>query len=200
MKKYGYMTNLALFALPHAVVMWFCLIMIISGAAYPFINGIAVDTQGNLYVAEGSSIRIYQNKEQIGQLNLSGSDFLFTLDENDQLIVAYSSTVVRMDTEGNELESWEDPAAETYLKLQYISRSATAPNGDKYRVVCNLGWSRVLKNGTEEVYRLQVISFIVKVLFTVCSLSLLINGVWFIHRMHKLFPNYRTRDKKTGDG
>lgn len=178
--------NLAAFAIPHSIIMIFCLIMIFLGLASPFINGFALDNEGKLYVGEGRMIRIYQTGIQIDALDMTTDTYVFTINSANELVVAYPSTVYRMDLAGNVLEKRDDPVSETYQQIRKDSKSVTTVSGDEYRKISEFGWSRIIKNGTEEVYRLSVLSFIVKLLLALCGVSLFVNGVWFVHRYRNM--------------
>ncbi len=181
MDKYKQMKRLALFAIPHALIVLLCLLMIICGLATPFINGFAVDAQENLYVGEGKTICIFQDGIQTRKINMKSNTYAFTINSANELIVAYPSTVYRMDTTGNIIEKWEDPHTETYQKIRNGSGVVTSPNGNKYRKTTEFGWTRILKNESEKVYSLSVVSFTVKLLVVLCALSLFINGALFVH-------------------
>ena len=177
--------NLAVFAIPHSIVMIFCLIMVFSGLASPFINSFAVDNAGLLYVGEGKMIRIYHNGVQVDALDMTTDTYVFTINSSNELIVAYPSTVYRMDRAGNVLEKQDDPISETYQQIRNAGKTVTTVSGDEYRKISEFGWSRIIKNGTDEVYRLSVLSFVVKLLLVLCGASLFINGAWLIHRCRK---------------
>lgn len=185
MKK-AQLKALAMFAIPHAFVMIFCLIMILSGLASPFISSFAIDNEEKLYVGEGRMLRVFHNGVQVDILDMSNDPYVFTINSNNELIVAYPSVVYRMDLAGNVLEKKEDPIAETYQIINKGRSVVTTDSGDEYRKVSEFGWSRIIKNGVTEVYRLSALSFMVKLLLALCSASLLINGAWLINRYKKL--------------
>ena len=180
-----YMKQLALFSVFHSCVILFCLLMIFLGLASPFINGFAVDAQENLYIGEGKTIRIYHDRALVGKIILKGTTYAFVVDSTNELIVAYPAAVHRMDAKGNILEIWEDPVAETFQKFRNAGKLATTPVGDEYRMIGKLGWTRIVKNGTTEVYRISGLSFVVKLLLLTCSVSLFFNGLWLIYRIRK---------------
>lgn len=178
--------KLAAFAIPHSIVMIFCLIMIFSGLASPFINGFSLDNEGKLYVGEGRIIRVYQDGIQVDALDMTVDTYVFTINSANELIVAYPSTVYRMDLAGNVLEKRDDPIAETYQQIRNGSKTVITTSGDEYRKVSEFGWSRIIKNGTEEVYRLSVLSFVVKLLLVLCGVSLIVNGAYFVYRYRNM--------------
>lgn len=185
MKKI-YMKRLALFILPHAFIMWFCLIMIFLGVAAPFINGFALDDEGKLFVGEGKIIRIYQNELLVREIEMKSSAYALEINSADELIVASPSTIYRMTLEGQIIEKQDDPHSETYQKIRNNRKTLTPASGDKYQMISEFGWTRIVKNGTEEVYRISTLSFVVKVLLFLCSVSLLVNGAWFVRHVRNM--------------
>ena len=176
------MIHLAIFANAHAIVGIFCLIMVLFGYATPFLDSFAVDSQENLYVGEGKTIGVYQNGIRQRTIQLKSTTCVFAIDANDELIVASSSVVTRMLTTGEVIDTKEDPQAETYQKIINENRIVRSANGDEYKKVSTLGWTRIIKNGSEEVYRISILSFAVKLLLYIVALSLCCNGIWFIRR------------------
>jgi len=177
--------RLIVFTIPHVLIMGLCLLMILTGLATPFISTFALDMQGNLYVGEGKMLRIYHNGVLLREIEMEDYDYAFTINSNNELVVSYTSTVCRMDTSGKILDEWEDHNAKTYQELRRTGTNLTMPNGDKYRKVSELGWTRILRNGTEEIYRLSVFSFIIKLLMSLCFVSLFVNIPWLIYRDYK---------------
>ena len=180
------MKYLAAFVLPHACIINVCLFMIFFNIATPFISGFGVDSSGRLYVGENKTINIYQNGKKEEWIELKSSNYEFTVDLDDTIILAYPTTVHLMDTSGNVLESKEDPSAQTYSRIQNSGRTVVTANGDRYKKVGELGWTRIVKNGSEVVYRISIFSFVVKCLLQISAASMLINGMWVIHRIHEL--------------
>ena len=176
---------LAMFAIPHSVIIIFCLIMIFTGLASPFINSFALDKDGRLYVGEGKTLRVFQDGAQVYRIAMPTNTYAFEINSANELIVAYPSTVYRMDLEGNVLEKQDDPVSETLQKIEKSGKKVTTASGDEYRKVSEFGWTRIIKNGTEEVYRLSILSFAVKMLLVLCGVSLFVNGIWLITRYKK---------------
>ena len=179
------MKALAFFAIPHGLVMIFCNLMILLGTVNLSINGFGIDTQGYLYVAEGKKICIYQNDIQVRKISLRSDTYAFAMENDDVLLVAYPSIVYRMDKTGYVIEEWEETAAQTHHQIQNNSKTIVTSNGDEYRKVSEMGWTRIVKNGTEVVYKISVLSFVVKLLLYACTVSLFVNGTWLVFRLHK---------------
>ena len=179
------MKALAFFAIPHGLVMIFCNLMILLGTVNLSINGFGVDSQGYLYVAEGTEICVYQNDVHVRTISLGSDTYAFAMGSDDVLLVAYPSAVDRMDKSGKVFESWEDPSSVTYQQIKNSSKTMVTSDGDEYRKVSELGWTRIVKNGTEVVYKISVLSFVVKLLLYVCTVSLFANGTWLVFHLHK---------------
>lgn len=177
---------LAAFAIPHASVLFFCLIMILSNLATPFINGFAVDSAGQVYVGEMNTIRVMQDRKTLDSIWMGSFTYTFTIDSNDHILVAYPTCYDLMDREGNILETTDDPHAIVYSQLQRNNSRFLSENGDQYKKTEIFGWIRIVKNDSEVVYSISLFSYIVKSLMYVCVLSMFINGAWVIHRLRKL--------------
>ena len=177
--------KLALFAIPHAMILIICLILVFSGAASPFLNGFDVDSQGRLYVGEGKMLRIYQNGVQTDAIELESDSYRLAVDDNGNLIIAYPSVVYHMDKKGNVLEAKDDPLAKTFQALQYTDQITDETTQDEYKLVNKLGRTRIVKNDCEVVYKISLLSFAVKILLAVCGISLFGNGILFVRHMRK---------------
>ena len=124
--------------------------------------------------------------QQVDKIGLKKATYAVSVNNNDELIIAYPSSVHRMDTKGNILDKQEDSNAETYQKLNNQSKIVTASSGDKYQKISEFGWTRIIKNGTEEVYRISTLSFIVKLLLYAVSASLFVNGAWLVYHIRNI--------------
>ena len=191
------MKYLAVFAIPHALIVYFCLIAIFLNLASPFLNGFAVDSTGRVYVGENKYINVYESCVKVGCIELEDATFRFSIDENDHILVAYTSEVCFLDLSGKVLERQEDAYAHTFNKIQLHNLRSVTVGDNHYKKVSVLGWTRVVRNNTEVVYELSVLSFVVKMLLFVCPISMLINGLWVITYGHKKICEER---KETKDG
>ena len=185
------MKYIAIFAIPHVCVIYFCLIMIFLNLAAPFLNGFAVDSKGRVYVGENKTINIYQDCIKVGSIDLEGETYAFAIVQNDHILVAYTSEVCLLDSFGKVLERKEDSYAQTFNEIQSKRRSSVTVGGDRYKKVDSFGWTRIIRNGSEVVYRLNVLSFVVKCLIVLCTVSMFVNGALVIRYVRKL--------RKTGD-
>ena len=182
------MKHIALFAIPHALVIWFCLIMIFTKLATPFISNFAVDSAGRVYVCENEGIRIYNDRVKIGSISVLGDTYAVQIDEHNRIGVVYTSRIEWMDSSGNIREITEDPYANTYSQLNSMKKLVT-PDGDKYRMFGKHLWTIIVKNNSEIVYQQNVLSFVVKMLLQLCIISMFINGIWMIIHVKKSKTN-----------
>ena len=183
------MKYVALFAIPHACIILFFLIVFFSNLATPFIPGFAADSKGRLYIGENARIAIYLDGQLVDSIEPRSRTYTFTVDTDDHILVAYPSSFDLMDAQGNVLSSTEDAHSTMYSQLQSTSRTFSSINGDRYKKVGALGWTRIVKNDSEVVYRISAFSFIMKCLISLCALSMFINGTRIVYRGRKYHAN-----------
>lgn len=141
------------------------LILLFSGIASPFIRCFAVDDQNNIYIGMRNKICVYDENNQIRTLSPQTSRaYMFTIKEDNTILLSTADTVYSMDLKGNILNSWEDAGADTYNQIQYRKNHFTSQKGDTYKIVSSFGWTRIVKNGTTVVYQISSISFIIKIM------------------------------------
>ena len=180
------MKAIAAFAIPHACIIFLCLIMILLNVVSPFIAGFGVDSIGRLYVGENDSIKIYQDGQRVGVIALRSSNYAFTVDSNDRILVAYPSSVYLMDISGNKQKIMEDDNAQIYSQFKSDRSTIISANGDRYKCVGKFGWTRIVRNSSEVVYKISVFSFAIKCLMLICTISMFVNGVWVVHQVRKI--------------
>lgn len=160
------------------VVMLTCVLLIVSGIANPFISSFAVDSEERLYIGLQGRIEVYDGNSKISTINPKTSrSYVFTILEDDTILLSTSTTVYSMELNGNILDSWEDHGAQTYNDIQYSNLQYISRTGDRYTLDGILGWSRITKNDTVVMYSISVISFLVKVMLLasiVCLFSIVI--------------------------
>jgi hypothetical protein len=156
-----------------------CLALIIAGAATPFISSFAVDKSNRLYVGTQNEIRVYADSLLVDTISPKTSkSYAFTINKDQTITLAASTNVYTMDLKGNVLQSQTDPGANMYNQIQYRKRKFISHNGDEYRLVSALGWTRIVKNGEETVYRISPLSFATKILLAVCIAAAPIFPLW----------------------
>ena len=183
------MKHIAAFVIPHACIILFCMIMMLLNLATPFVSDYAIDTDGQVYVGEMRSIKILQNSEIIGAIRTKSSTYAFTVDSNDNIVIAYPSVFYLLDRYGNVLERTEDFNSTMYSQLQQNDNRFFTVNGDRYEMTNVLGWTQIVKNESENVYSISVLSFCVKYLIQICSISMFVNGIWVVHHVRRFHMN-----------
>ena len=179
------MKFIALYAIPHAFIIFFCLITIFSKTATPFITSFGIDSNARVYICESNGIGIYYEGKKIDSIDVHGSNYLFTIEQNDCICVAYTSYVEWLDTSGSVLMTKDDPNAQYYSKLSGAGNSFISVDGDTYTKIGELGWTCIIKNNSEVVYRQDTLSFIVKLLIQTCIVSMFVCGVCVIQYIKK---------------
>ena len=137
------MKYIAIFAIPHALVIYFCLITIFLNLASPFLSGFAVDSMGRVYVGENSSINIYQDCVRVGSIELEGGHYEFTVDQNDYVVVANTSEVIILDSSGKVLERKLDPSMDAFYEIQSKRKSSVMV---KNSIVFHLAFLRFINH------------------------------------------------------
>ncbi len=180
------MKYIAMFAIPHACIIFFSLVMILSKLAIPYISSFDVDSKGRVYVGENEGVCIYQDRDKIGSIAIQGETYFVDVDESDNICVVYPSRVDWMDSCGNIVKTIDDPNANTYAKLSGEEKTIVAVNGDTYKIIGQYGWTRIVKNNSEIVYCQSVLSFAVKMLIQICTVSMFVSGIWVVYRVRKM--------------
>ena len=145
--------------------------LVLTGVAVPFIDIFAVDSEGNLYIAEYDTISVYDDQSKLEEININRKrPWRFTITENDEIWCCTASAAWRVDLEGTELERRNDPSAQMYSRLQLTFRDEDG-YGNIYSRVSYLGRTKIVKNNTEVVYQISLLSYFVKLLlyFAVAS-------------------------------
>lgn len=182
--------ELAAFVIPHVLVLAICMVLMLSGAASPFWNyGFGVDSAGKVYVGENRKISIIENGEKVGSIPTWPGSYYVTVDEQDHVRIITYSKIRVLTLSGNVIEVIEESNSKEYAHISRYWKSVETPSGDVYKVVNSFGWPRIVKNGTETVYRMSALSFAVKCLLGLVSISMFGNGIWLITR----WKSIRTR-------
>lgn len=181
---------LPILCLPLLIIQFVGVILLISGAVTLSISGFVVDNFDRIYVGTAKAISVYENGELVREINPKTSrTYRFTMDDNGNLVLSTSSKIYIMDLEGNILETKEDPGADAYNQISYRKNKFVSQKGDEYRLI-NFGRSKIVKNGTQTVYQMDVLSYLVKLSMVVCAVLLIIILLW----------GYINKNHKTGDG
>ena len=151
-------TILTIILFPYLLLFW-------TGVITPFINSFGVDKAGRIYVGDQNDIRVYEDGKLVDRIRLGmmGDAYGFTVNSDDHILMATTSNIYIMDLAGNTLEKQENVGSEMLKKLEH-QRRFVSESGDEYRLVGYLGWSRIVKNETETVFKISFLSFAYKLM------------------------------------
>lgn len=154
-------------------IMLFCVFSIISGKANLGISSFAVDSLDRVYIGTSQQIEVYEGGILKYTINPQTSkSYVFTILDDDTILLSTATTVYSMDLSGNILDSWEDRATETYHRISKNKNKFMLENGDEYKLKGWAGWTRIVKNGETVVYRITVFSFAVKLILYITVISM----------------------------
>lgn len=181
-----------LIVMPWVAILFVCVFLIITNTVTLSIASYAVDHDDNLYVGTTGKIDVYEGDKQIAQLSaLTSKSYVFTI-KNGTIQLADSVNVYTMDLSGNVIDERKDPGSETFYQIQRNSKSFVSSNGDRYCIQNRLGRTRIVKNDSETVYQISVLSVVVKILLALCGFALVVSLIWVVSVDMKLKHNNRT--------
>lgn len=144
---------------------------------YLTMGSFAVDSQGLLYVAFDEDILVYREGQLLyeytefpGMADVNTQDSVFTISEQDELILLAGSQSYTLDLQGNVLAV--EPITSSPIGPEY---TFTAANGDVYTRENILGRSTLVKNGTETVFQMPMETFVLRTVWLV-SFGILFAG------------------------
>ena len=165
-----------------AVLMFAWIMLIVSGAATPFVSCFAVDASDRIYVGTDGCIRVYEEGEMVNSFSAQTSkEYMFTINEHQEIMLASSTTIYHMDLDGTVLQTKEEPGSDLFYQSQCIRKTFTSANGDEYQLRGQLGWTRIVKNQTETVYQISGLSYGVKWMIGL-SFILMLTATVFLFR------------------
>lgn len=158
-------------------VVLFIVLMINLGFVTLGVKSFAVDSLGRMYIGKSSKIEVYEKNQLVNSFSAQTSrSFVFTILENDEILLSTGTIAYLMDIDGNVIDSWGDTTAKVYNNIQFKKNEFISSNGDVYRIKSKLGWTKIVKNNGEVVYKITLFSFIVKIVFVITVVMF----VWFI--------------------
>lgn len=150
------------------IPLWICVFLIVLGKVNLGIPAFAVDSSDLLYVGTQRQIEVYEGTKLVHTISPHTSrTYVFTILEDDTILLSTSTKAYSMDLSGEILDSWEDNGTDVYNKLRSKRMQFVSGQGDQYKIKGLLGWTRIVKNNQEVVYKLPVFSFVIKMLFFV---------------------------------
>lgn len=181
MKTKNGMKQLAVFMICFNCIFLPCLILILSGMVTLEVRGFAVDRNNRLYIGNAREISIFENGTKVQSIDPHTSrSYIFTINAEDRVLLSTSRTVYIMDLDGNILYSEPDRGADTYNQLSYKKRIFTSSAGDTYKLRNILGYLLIVKNGSQVVWSMGALSYIVMVAIGCCGIGMVIFILWFI--------------------
>lgn len=170
-----------------ACLCWFCIlipciILIATGTVTLSISNFAVDSNDRVYIGKEREILIYQNNRIVGSIEPPTSrSYAFTVTEDDTILLSTASNVYLLDLNGSVLNKEPEIGTTTFNELQRNRKEFLSVKGDFYQMRGNLLRTRIVKNGSEVVFQISVLSVIVKYLLVLSVIGMYIFIVlWLI--------------------
>ena len=179
-------------AIAIACLCWFsvlipCVILVATGTVTLSVSNFAVDSNDRVYIGTEREIAIYQNNMVVGSIVPPTSrGYAFTVTEDDNILLSTASNVYLLDLEGNVLRKVPEIGTTTFNELQRNKREFISVNGDFYQMQGNLLRTRIIKNNSENVFQISVLSVVVKYLLIFSAIGMYIFIVlWLITRIKR---------------
>ena len=155
------------------VVMFFCFFLQLSGQVSFSTKGFAVDSEGQLYVGREGEIAVLKDGECVRTISPRTSrSYVFTITDEQTILLSTSSTVYTMDLSGNVLTEQPDEGTKVYNQLQH-KKSFTDVHGAKYTMRSPWGRTSVYKDGVR-IYEIPTLDYIVRILLIVSVVGVLV--------------------------
>jgi hypothetical protein len=146
------------------VIMLVCVILFGAEVSSPFVSCFAVDSKDRVYVGKHNRIDIYDSGVLVESIRTKTTrEYVFTIEPDDRLLLATSTTVYYMDTSGNVLSRFDDPTGDVHRQIKRARKEFVSQQSDVYHMRNVLGWHYIVKNNSETVYRISVLSFLTKI-------------------------------------
>ena len=156
-------------------IMLICIILLVSGNVSLSTYSFALDSAGKLYVGKESKLEVYSNETLIMTIfPMTTKGYLFTIKNDDTILLSDASTVYIMDLTGTVLSQREDRFSETFSTLDNSKKTFVTKNGHNYQK--RSIWGRdvivhVFGNDEIVIYRMPLLDYIVKILFWLLLMS-----------------------------
>ena len=160
------------------VIIWpillMCMILIVSGTVTMSYHGIAVDSSGRLYIGTDDDIEVYENGKLINTISPQTTrGYVFTINENDVIILSIGSTAYEISTSGNVLAVIPDNTTAMYNRISKTVKNHVSGNGADYTVDSILGRTVVTCNGNT-VYKMPLLDYAVKTCVNLLIISIFV--------------------------
>lgn len=169
-----------------APVFIICLSLIFTGNVSINICGFAVDTYENLYIGTDSGIEKYQNGALVKMIDPKTSrGYAFTVQADNTILLSTASKVYTMDLDGNVIDECEDIDTKTFNELRREKNKFTAADASVYSMKNTLGRTKIVSDGGEIIYQLPTTDYIVKIAFSLATLSAFIFVPIIVYKWRK---------------
>lgn len=146
-----------------------CFILLISGKVSLNTYSFAVDSFGKLYVGKDSKIEVYIDQSLVKSIfPMTTKGYLFTIENDDSILLSDASTVYVMDLNGIVLSQREDQFSTVYSKLNSNKEIFVTTSGMKYikrNILGRIEITQDFENTSTVVYRMPLLDYVVKVVF-----------------------------------
>lgn len=160
-----FLPTFALYLWIVGIVVFVCIVLIGAGVVNISVKCFAADSDGNLYVGLTEQILVYSDERVLIRSfsSKTSRDYIFTINENDTILLTTSSQNYMMDLHGNLLKYEENDPMHQYPELQDSRTQFEDVNGNWYKITDVLGWTKIVKNDSIVVYQITTLSFLVKI-------------------------------------
>lgn len=187
------MKKIIVFCLSFNILILNCaLLLCFLGYANTDFNGFAVDSNNCLYIGKERRIEIYKNNYLINTINPPTSRaYIFSIQNDDTIILSTASVVYIMDLEGNIIRSYEDTYTQTYNSLKKTKNKFSTKDGEQYSVKHRFSRLEIVNSNNIQIYQMPLLDFIVRIVFVISFLGLwilipiLINRIKSDHMSHR---------------
>lgn len=181
MKKY---LPIFLAAILPGIVMFGCILLLLTNTVSITNNGFAVDADQILYLGKDAKIVVIDNGQVVREISAKTSrGYRFTVVEGNTILLSNGSTVYTMDLEGNVLTKSTDEQSKLYNELQFQSKF-TDVRGDTYTLSRPWGRLRITKDDTL-IYQAPLLDSIVVIAMVLSGVVAAILGLFAAAIYHR---------------
>lgn len=147
-----------LFIVTSLIIFFICALLLIFEVVSFSFHGFGVDSTGKLYVGAGHKIDVFENGKKVNTIrNLTSRGYVFTIRNDDTILLASGTTLVTLDLQGEIIEQWES-TNDTISKLRKSKSFFGASNGETYTASWPFGRLTICC-GSEIVYKMPLFDF-----------------------------------------
>lgn len=171
------------------IILFICMVMLVSGTVSLTMNGFAVDAEGQLYIGQAKKIIVLKDGSIVKTLSPQTSRaYAFTIENGETVVLSTSTTVFVMDLDGVVLSQYPDRDSQVFNQLQNKKRFVDI-FGTEY--IRKNVWGRYcIYKENEMVYSMPMRDYTVGVVMVAVGISAFLSGLFTVALRHR----------KTGDG